>query len=115
MYSLALKIVNLELDQRVACNMLIPNANSEDDYIIKDITEAYKALRVGNGNKKAKLQVFVETICEGKLLQQASEDEGREIYTEVGEEAIGKLIDTMEGLANKYYPNVLYRANYALL
>lgn len=114
MYSLALKIVNLELDNRVACNMLIPNANSEDDYIIKDITEAYKELKVGN-NKKAKLRVFVETICEGKLLQPARKEEGREIYTEIGEEAVGKLIDTMEGLANKYYPNVLYKANYALL
>lgn len=114
MYSLALKIVNLELDDRVACNMLIPNANSEDDYIIKDITEAYKELRVGNSNK-AKLRVFVESVCEGKLLQQASEEECREIYTEIGEEAVGKLIDTMEGLAVKYHPNVLYKANYALL
>lgn len=114
MYSLALKIVNLELDNRVACNMLIPNANSEDDYIIKDITETYKELRVGN-SKKGKLRVFVESVCEGNLLQQASEKEGREIYTEIGEEAVGKLIDTMEGLAIKYHPNVLYKANYALL
>ncbi len=115
MYSLALKIVNLELDKRVACNMFIPNANSEDDYIIKDITETYKELKVGNSNKKAKLQVFVESVCEGELLQQANEKECREIYTEIGEDAVGKLIDIMEGLAIKYHPNVLYKANYALL
>lgn len=113
--SVALKIVNREYN-RVACNVVVPDVSPEDSYIIDDIAATYKNLGDDNGSKKqTKLEIFLEAISDGMVLQKAEPGEERRITTETGKEAVERLMDSMEELANKYHPDTLFKVDYALL
>ncbi len=115
MYSngVILKIVNKEIG-RVACNVCIPDVSLEDSYIIEDLVDSYKKIEDASG-KHTKLEIFLEAISDGKVLQKADKDRKVKITTEVGKIAVDTLIDSIEELANKYHPHTLYKVDCALL
>lgn len=109
MYSLALKILT---DGQIAYNAFIP-AKEEDGYIIEDIADAYKALN--DEGKIPIMEAYLEAICDGTVIQAATKSKVRKVYTEMGKEDMNGIIDSVEGLASKYQPNILCKTNYALL
>ncbi len=114
MHSIALKIVNREYE-RIAYNVCIPTISEEDVYLIEGIADSYKELKQQKG-KHPKMEVFLEAISDGEVLQSANKSEGHKVFSELAKMEVDKIIDTMESLIRKYPSDeILYKADYALL
>lgn len=107
MYILALKILT---DGQIACNAWIPT-KEEDGYIIEDIADAYKS--INDKGKNPIMEAYLEAICDGVVIQAATDV--RNVYTEIGKEALKRIVDSVEKLATKYQEEAHYKLDNALL
>lgn len=114
--SIALKIVR---EGMTAYNGYIPKANEEDSYFIEGMAENVKQLKYATKEElkeKKQTNLFLEAICDGKMLQRANKEIGYKICTEADESIVDTIIDDMERLVSKYPSDeILYKADYALL
>lgn len=59
------------------------------------------------------MEAYLEAICDGDVIQAATEV--CKIYTEIGKEALKRIVDSVEKLATKYQEEAHYKLDNALL